>query len=101
MHVTLNKVNSLIQDGLKLKDIKVVKAELKTSGNDKPGVIIASIETLAQKRKVMETKKSLKNTNAFKNVYIEDDRPLQTRVIESNMNSILMEKRQIRQLYFL
>ena len=39
----------------------------------------------------MENKKSLKNTDALKKVYIEDDRPLQVRVAESNMRSILKE----------
>ena len=58
--VTMNKVNSLIRDGLKLKDIKVLKAERKGSYHGKPGVIIASIETAEQKGKLMETKKELK-----------------------------------------
>ena len=89
--VTMNKVNSLIRDGLKLKDIKVLKAERKGSYHGKPGVIIASIETVEQKGKVMETKKELKKTNAYKKVYIEDDRPIQTRVAESNMRTILKE----------
>ena len=90
----------IIRDGLKLKDINVVKAVRKATINGKPGVIIASIETLEQKRTIMENKKSLKNTDAFKKVYIEEDRPLQTRVAESNMKSILKENRQIRQLCF-
>ena len=89
--VTLNKVNAIIRDGLKLKDINVVKAVRKATINGKPGVVIASIETLEQKRTIMENKKSLKNTDAFKKVYIEDDRPLQARVAESNMRSILKE----------
>ena len=89
--VTMNKVNSLIRDGLKLKDIKVLKAERKGSYHGKPGVIIASIETVEQKGKVMEAKKELKKTNAYKKVYIEDDRPIQTRVAESNMRTILKE----------
>ena len=89
--MTLNKVSSLLREGLKLKDIKVQKVERKASRNGKPGVIVASIETLEQKRKIMETKKTQKNTNAFKKVYTEDDRPLETRVAESNMRTILKE----------
>ena len=55
--VTLNKVNSLLRDGLKLKDIKVQKVERKASSNGKPGVIIASIETLEQSERLWKQKR--------------------------------------------
>ena len=58
MLVILNKVISLLRDGLnKLKDIKVQKGERKASSNGKPGEIIAqSIETLEQERTILETR---------------------------------------------
>ena len=64
----MNKVNSLIRDGLKEKDIKIVKAVRKESRDNKPGVVIATLENLDQKIKILKNKKSLRKTNNFHNI---------------------------------
>ena len=47
--VTLNKVNKLMRDGLKLKTVNVTSYERKQSKGQKPGLIVARIETVEQK----------------------------------------------------
>ena len=88
-NITVNLVNSLIRDGLKLTNVKVVQAERKTSRNDKPGVIIAQFESFAQKKKVLDVKKSLKKIPKYQNVYIEDERSQEQRLAESNLRTVL------------
>ena len=89
--VTFNKVNSLIRDGLKFTDVTLVKCERKKSHGNRPGVIIATIESRDQKQKLLDNKKKLRNTRAFSNVYIEDVRPLSSRINEANMMTVLHE----------
>ena len=40
-----NRVNGLIKDGLRIKDVSVVSAERKQSRNRKPGVIVATCKS--------------------------------------------------------
>lgn len=89
--LTLNKVNTLLRDGLKFTDIKVVKCERKKTRSSRPGVVIATLETREQKQKVLENKKKLRNTQRFSKVYIEEARPLTSRINESNMLTVLHE----------
>ena len=89
--VTLNKVNKLMRDGLKLKTVNVTSCERKQSKGQKPGLIVTRIETVEQKQEIMSVKNCLKNTSDYKNVYIENDRSFSTRVNESNMFTVLKE----------
>ena len=88
---TLNKVNALLRDGLKLADIKVSACSRKLSRGDKPGVVIATLETLAQRQKLLEHKRKLKSTKNYSNVYIEEARPLETRINEANIRTVIKE----------
>ncbi|CAG2220934.1 unnamed protein product [Mytilus edulis] len=56
---TLNKVNSLIRDGLKLSNIKFLKAERKVSRDSKSGLIIAKVQSLEDKKSIMKAKSKL------------------------------------------
>ena len=89
--VALNKVNKLLRDGLKLKTVKITKCERKPSKSKKPGVIVATIDTVDQKQEIMKVKNILKKTTDFKDVYLENDRAFSTRVNESNMFTVLKE----------
>ena len=89
--VTMNKVNKLLRDGLKLKNIKLTQCERKSSRGQKPGIIVATMENAEQKHEVMRKKSHLKNTSNYKKVYIENDRSLESRVNESNMFTVLKE----------
>ena len=74
-NVTLNKVNSLVRDGLKLTDVQISAVERKQTRDGKPGVIIATVETTEQKTKLTQNKKILKKSKQYESVYIEDERP--------------------------
>ena len=57
------KMNGLIQDSLKIKDIAVVKAERKASRSDMiPEIIIATLKTRQDKQAVMRHKRNLRNS---------------------------------------
>ena len=88
-NVTLNKVKSLVRDGLKLTDVQILAAERKQARDGKPGVIIATVETTEQKTKLMQNKKSLKKSKDYESVYIEDERPPSQRLNEANMRTLL------------
>ena len=81
---TFNKVNSLIRGGLKFTDVTQVKCECKTSRENRPGVIITTIESRDQKQKLLDNKKQLRNTRVFSNVYKEDVRPQSSRINGAN-----------------
>ena len=73
--ITVNKVNTLFRDGLKLTSVKVTAAERKQTRDGKPGLIIATVETAEQKSSVMQRKKNLRKTKHYESVYLEDERP--------------------------
>ena len=69
--VAKNKVISLVRDGLKLKEVRVTSAERKQSKGDNPGLIIANLETAEQLKSVLSVKRTLRQTNEYRSVYIE------------------------------
>ncbi|CAC5400384.1 unnamed protein product [Mytilus coruscus] len=88
---TLNKVNSLIRDGLKLSNIKFLKTERKVSRDSKSGLIIAK-STLFRRQKVdNEGKIQIKGNKSFSSVYIENDIPWEVRSQQNNLRTILKE----------
>ena len=87
--ITVNKVNTLFRDGLKLTSVKVTAAERKQTRDGKPGLIIATVETAEQKSSVMQRKKNLRKTKHYESVYLEDERPSDQRLTESNMRTLL------------
>jgi hypothetical protein len=88
---TLNAVHKLIREGVQLSDVKVVSAERKRGYGNKPGVIVVKLETQAQKIKLMKSKKSLKNTPAYNQVYIDNDLPRDVRNTENSLRILLKE----------
>ena len=90
--VTMNKVNKLLRDGLKLKSVNVTSCESKQTKGPKPGVIAARIETAEQMQEIMRANNCLKNTSDYKNVYNENDRSFSTGINESNMLTVLKER---------
>ena len=56
----INKVNGLIKDGLKLRDITVTEAARKNSGRmGRPGLIVAKCRSAEEKETIMNAKKKL------------------------------------------
>ena len=86
----LNKVNGLLRDGLHLKDIQFISAERKRSFKEgKYGVIVASLPNAGDKRKVLESKRKLKDSRNFRDIFIENSIPKAQRLINSNMRNIV------------
>ncbi len=86
-----DKVHSIITDGCKLNNIVIEKAERKTTkSNNKPGVIVATLENIEQKNRILEHKKRLHaQDNAHRHVFIHEDIDYQQRVNGYNMRTFI------------
>ena len=84
------EVNSLFKDGLKLKDIEVHLGERKCSFNEsRPGVVIAKMKSMDDKKKVMTKKATLKDNRRYQNVYIYSDQTREERLMSANFRSLI------------
>jgi hypothetical protein len=52
--------------------------------------VVISFENLVQKKSVLKEKRLLKNSSKYSNVFIENDLPLQQRIVNNN-NRILLK----------
>ena len=85
----VDKVNSVIKDGVK-ESIAVVSAIRKESRKEgKDGVVIATFASNEDKQKVMSSKKKLAKSNQYKHVSIFHDRPYEQRVQNANMRALV------------
>ncbi|CAC5416100.1 unnamed protein product [Mytilus coruscus] len=78
--LTKNWVSAIIRDGLRLHDVRVVKATRMESKGNRPGRVIASVENEEQKEKLMKSKRKLKYSRDYQKVYIENE--LTSEVVE-------------------
>ena len=84
------KVNNLIRDGLKVRDVKVESSTRKDAYDDsKPGVVIAQLKCENDKKKIMKEKKNLKNSTQYKKVYVHNDQKREERLMASNLRLLL------------
>lgn len=95
---TIHMVNSLIRDGIQLKDIKVTQAERKISRNHKPGVIIATFATFENKQQVMTKKNVLKMTRGYDDIYIENDLTKRELDSQNSLNLLIRQMGKERSL---
>ena len=83
---TLNKVNALINDGLKLRDAVCTKAERKQPRTKTHcGMIIARCDSDESKREIMRAKSNLRNNRT----YIEHAMPFEERNQISNLRKLV------------
>ena len=59
---------------------------------EKPGDVIASIETFPQKQKLMKSNSALKTTVAYKKVYIENGYCRETKKTDSKFSEFYWKK---------
>ncbi|XP_053402913.1 putative uncharacterized protein DDB_G0286901 [Mercenaria mercenaria] len=84
------KVNSLIKDGIGIKNVSVLKTERKTVENsDKPGVVIATFQSMEDRRKVLSVKNKLKDSNQYDGVFISKDMSFDERSTSRNFMVIV------------
>ena len=85
-----NKVNSLIKDGLKIRDIHVRSTERKQSFNESiPGVVVATLGSLDDKKRVLSAKASLRHSRRYRDVYIHGDQSRKERLYSANLRSLV------------
>lgn len=83
------RVNNVINDGLKLR-ITIETAVRKVNRiNSKPGLIVATCKYTEDKDAIMKRKKDLKNSRRYENVFIENDIPPHQRKLNSNLRAIV------------
>ncbi|KAH3794765.1 hypothetical protein DPMN_148303 [Dreissena polymorpha] len=86
----INKVNALIKDGLKVSGVECARAERKESrDSSKPGLVVVGFHSHNDKRKVMEKKSVLRDSQQYQGVYINHDKSLQERRMADNFRTIL------------
>ena len=86
----LRKLNNIVSDGLKLRNISIESATRKINRNtSKPGLIIATCKAVQDKESIMNQKRELKNSNRYQNVFIEHDLPPGQRKLSSNLRAIV------------
>ena len=86
-----SKVTGLLRDGLKLGSITVGSAERKVpqEGSNKPGVVVVTLKSIDDKKKIMSAKNKLKNHKRYSRVYINHDQSRSERLLADNFRAIL------------
>ena len=84
-----NKVNSLIKDGLKLRDVNVRSTERKQSFNESTPGVVATLGSLEDKKKILSAKASLRHSRRYKDVYIHGDQSKKERMYSANLRSLV------------
>ncbi|XP_045171009.2 uncharacterized protein DDB_G0283697-like [Mercenaria mercenaria] len=88
------KVNALVREGLKIRDIRISSVSRKRAANkDSDGVVIVKFSSREDKQKVMSAKKSLRDSRQYAQVYINHDQPKSERVFANNFRKILSAMR--------
>ncbi|KAK3109159.1 hypothetical protein FSP39_024218 [Pinctada imbricata] len=91
--ITKNRVDALVRDGLRFRDVRVKEAERKKKNGTgrNPGIVKVTFETKEQKEKVLKEKQKLKQSKEYRNVYIEEELTREQLNADSNMRTILKE----------
>ncbi|VDI50688.1 Hypothetical predicted protein [Mytilus galloprovincialis] len=89
------KVEALVKDGLKLKDVNIRKVTRMLSQNysdnttARPGIVFVELNTIEHKRLILKSKRQLKDNFKYKTVYIENDLPREKRMADFNNRKLL------------
>lgn len=85
----VNKVNSILKDGVKLKDITVESAERKASNREgKPGIVVALCKSEQDKWSVLKSKSKLKDSRQYSKVIIEPHKSADRRAWEASLREL-------------
>lgn len=89
--VTINKIHELFKDGLALANIQVESVTRKESKGQYPGVVICEIKSPEDKTRIFKKKNKLKDNRKYSNVYIENDKSVETRNLQASLRTVLKE----------
>jgi hypothetical protein len=82
----------MFRDGLSLSDIDIQSVS-RNGGNDRySGVVAVGLRDSNQKREIFKKKKDLKKSRNYSKVYIDNGMPLETRIFQGNVMTLLKEK---------
>ncbi len=85
----VTKVNGLLKDGLRLRDVAVESADRKPSFRQgTPGVVVATCRTSEDHAAVFESKAKLGESPNFRHVGINRDKSKAERVYEANLRTL-------------
>ena len=86
----VSKVSALMREGLKLKNISFSKVERKASRNEnKRGLVIVTYKSKDDLNEVMSTKRNLKSSRQYSDVFIHKDQTVQQRIERKNFQVIV------------
>lgn len=86
---TLDAIDRLIKNGLRLKTINIVSFDGWESRNEGPRTILVVLQTVDQKKEVISKKNTLTSTRRYENVYIEPVVSAQQRLVNANFRRII------------
>lgn len=92
----INNVNALLINGLHLVDVKITKANRKPArqnqkGDNRPGIIIATLGSIEQKESLMSKKCELKHSRDYNKVYIQNECNAESRQQLHNLTTLIKE----------
>ena len=91
---TLTKL-SLLQDGLHLKNIDILRTERKmTNHSASPGIVIATCQSAEDKKQILAVKKELKHSRQYRSVYLSKDYSPEERSLNRNLNALVSALRE-------
>lgn len=71
--------------------LKSVERKESNSKNAKAGVVIVEVESYENKREIMKNKRNLRSNRKYKDVYIENDSPIETRNFQATVRTVFKE----------
>lgn len=86
---TLESVDRLIKNGLRLSNIKIESAERWDNRDGNTGAVLVKLQNMEQKKAVMSKKKTLKFSGRYEKVYIEPVLSVQQRIVNANFRRII------------
>ena len=88
--IICSKVSALLREDHKLNKVSLTKVERKSSKrDDKSGVVIVTCKSKNDVNSVMSSKRNLKSSRQYSNVYIHRDQTLQQRIEKKNFQTIV------------
>ena len=83
-------VDGLFRDGLRIVDVVVDHVERKESRSESvPGVVVVTLASKEEKRKILKVKAHLVKSQQYKHVYIHPDLPKRERQLAANFRKVV------------
>ena len=88
-YVTLHNVQALFKDGQAIPNIKIRKVSRKNGNQRYNRVDVVQLDEIGQKKEIFKQKRHLKNKPAYRKVYIDNDLPVESRMFQGNIRTLL------------